>query len=96
MKNTISRLITGICLIAMFGTVAYIGGLATNSVIAPSDVIAAEEETPCENNVCIPARRGTSKCVIPVGNAGSGCKIIGEDQCESYDCDDADDDSGDS
>ncbi|MCY4158015.1 MAG: hypothetical protein OXE92_05840 [Bacteroidetes bacterium] len=67
MKDKIIRLTAGICLIAMFGTVAYIGGLATHSVFAPSDVIAAEEEARCENNVCIKNWRGKKKCKIPVG-----------------------------
>ena len=41
----------------------YIGGLATHSVLAPSDVRAAED---CKNNVCV-RRWWRNKCVIPVG-----------------------------
>lgn len=84
MKNKISRLIIGICLIALFGMAGYIGGLATHSVLAPSDVRAAED---CENNVCVRRWwRRKGKCVVPVGDSGSGCRLRQEGGCTSYAC----------
>ncbi len=89
MKNTISRLIMGICLIAIFGTAGYVGGLAVHSVFAPSEVYAAEEEEDegkCENNVCIRNWLGKKKCVVPEGNSGAGCELLEEGGCTTYAC----------
>ena len=86
MKNKISRLIAGICLIAMFGMAGYVGGLATHSVFAPSETLAAEEETPCENNVCIKNWLGKKKCKVAVGDHGSGCRLLEGGGCEGYRC----------
>ncbi len=88
MKNTISRLIMGLCLIAIFGTAGYVGGLATHSVFAPSEVHAAEEEEEdkCENNVCIKNWLGKRKCKVAVGNSGSGCEKLEGGGCTSYNC----------